>query len=80
MKQLLFYIISLLSISIIGCQNRHNPMESDPLSQYRDTIIGRFNGIDIDTLIAEPIGEKRRWVVFQMESVHKKWLCQRPYF
>lgn len=69
MKQLLFYIISLLSISIIGCQNRHNPMESDPLSQYRDTIIGRFNGIDIDTLIAEPIGEKDggwyfKWRVF----------------
>lgn len=64
MKQLLFYIISLLSFSIIGCQNRHNPMESDPLSQYRDTLIGKFNGIDIDTLITEPIDttkERAMW-------------------
>lgn len=25
--------------------------------QYRDTLIGMFNGVEIDTLIAEPIGE-----------------------
>lgn len=53
MKRLLFYIIGLLSL--FGCQNRHGSVESDPLSQYRDTLVGKFNGIDIDTLIAEPI-------------------------
>lgn len=29
---------------------------SDSLSGYRDTIVGRFNGIDLDTLICEPVG------------------------
>lgn len=28
----------------------------DSLSQYRDTLVGQFNGVDIDTLICEPIG------------------------
>lgn len=55
MKQLLFYIIGLLSLSIFSCQNKDNTMESDPLSQYRDTLVGKFNGIDIDTLICEPM-------------------------
>lgn len=27
----------------------------DTLAQYRDTLVGRFNGVDIDTLIAEPL-------------------------
>lgn len=30
-------------------------MESDSLVQYRDTIIGNFDGNNIDTLIVEPI-------------------------
>lgn len=25
------------------------------MAQYRDTIVGKFNGVDIDTLISEPI-------------------------
>lgn len=29
--------------------------EPDTLAQYRDTLVGRFNGIDIDTLICEPL-------------------------
>ena len=35
------------------------PIESkiDPLVQYRDTLVGKFNGIDIDTLICEPVGK-----------------------
>lgn len=69
MKQLLFYIIGLLSLSIFGYQDKNCTVESDPLSQYRDTLVGRFNGIDIDTLIAEPIGEEDdgwyfKWRVF----------------
>ena len=35
-----------------GCRNKYH---SDQLAQYRDTIIGNFEGTDIDTLIAEPI-------------------------
>lgn len=41
-----------------GCGSKHKSTDSDPLAQYRDTLIGNFNGIEIDTLIAEPIGEK----------------------
>ena len=29
-----------------------------PISQLRDTLIGKFDGVNIDTLIAEPYGEK----------------------
>lgn len=29
----------------------------DSLAQYRDTIVGKFNGVDIDTLICEPVGK-----------------------
>ena len=31
-------------------------VQSDSLSEYRDTIVGRFNGKDTDTLICEPAG------------------------
>lgn len=29
----------------------------DLTSQYRDTLVGKFNGIDIDTLVCEPAGK-----------------------
>ena len=34
-----------------GCRGKYH---SDPLAQYRDYIIGNFDGSNIDTLIAEP--------------------------
>lgn len=34
---------------------RITTQQTGTLVQYRDTLIGRFNGIDIDTLICEPI-------------------------
>ena len=58
-------------------------MESDPLSQYRDTLIGKFNGIDIDTLIAEPIDatkERAMWdwkIYSKRNSVDTLILTQR---
>ena len=64
MKQLPYYIIGLLSLLTFSCQNKNYTKGSDPISQYRDTLIGRFNGIDIDTLIAEPIDttkERAMW-------------------
>ena len=36
-----------------GCGSKHESKESDPLAQYRDTLIGNFNGLQIDTLICE---------------------------
>lgn len=49
-------MIFILLLSFIECkktQNEHSQKES--FAQYRDTIIGKFNGIEIDTLISEPI-------------------------
>ena len=37
-----------------GC-GRHQSVQSGSKEQYRDTIIGNFDGNNIDTLIAEPI-------------------------
>ena len=56
MKKLTYIFLLIVSFSIIGCENKRCETEqTDSLAQYRDTIIGRFNGIDIDTLICEPI-------------------------
>lgn len=45
------------SLEMSGCNSNkaHNSLDSDCLAQYRDTLIGKFNGIDVDTLICEPI-------------------------
>lgn len=49
------YIISLLYIGIGSCGRSYQSVSNDFMAQYRDTIIGKFDGKDIDTLIAEPI-------------------------
>lgn len=54
MKHLPTLIVSLLMLCTFGCGSKHESVDSDTLAKYRDTLIGRFNGIDIDTLIAEP--------------------------
>lgn len=73
MKHFPLFLISL--ILFFGCENTHKSVESDPLAQYRDTLIGNFNGLEIDTLIAEPIdtinGEWNKENVF--EGWHYKW-------
>lgn len=48
-----------------SCRSKHESKESDNLAQNRDTLIGKFNGHGIDTLIAEPIGEKDRGCYFK---------------
>ena len=55
MKRLPIFLICLILLCAFGCGGKHKPVESDPLAQYRDTLIGNFNGLEIDTLIAEPI-------------------------
>lgn len=45
----------------------HQNTVPDKLAQYRDTLIGKFNGKDIDMLIAEPIGN------YQVEGGYFKW-------
>ena len=56
-------LLLFIEIGLFGCSNVGNIRSSneecqlDSLAQYRDTIVGKFNGIDIDTLICEPIGK-----------------------
>lgn len=63
MKSILFSLIVLLQFGLLGCQ--HNSLrEIDSLAHFRDTIVGKFNGIDADTLIVEPIdttNERAYW-------------------
>lgn len=56
-------LLLFIEIGLFGCSNVGNIRSSneecqlDSLVQYRDTIVGKLNGIDIDTLICEPIGK-----------------------
>lgn len=54
MSRLPIFIISLMILCAFGC-GRYQSVQSGSLAQYRDTIIGNFEGNNIDTLIAEPI-------------------------
>ena len=53
MKRLPIVLISLILLCSFGCGSKHPSIESDPLAQYRDTLVGNFNGTEIDTLICE---------------------------
>lgn len=59
MKKLPYVVIFLITVAILGCQRVDNTTNADSLAreftQHLDTLIGRFNGVDLDTLIAEPI-------------------------
>ena len=56
-------MLLFIEIGLFGCSNVGNIRSSneecqlDSLVQYRDTIVGKFNGIDTDTLICEPVGK-----------------------
>lgn len=53
------------------------------MAQYRDTIVGKFNGVDIDTLICEPIDTIREraywdWQIYSKNNtVDNLMLTQR---
>lgn len=69
MKRLPFFIISSILLCSFGCENKYQSVESDPLAQYRDTLIGYFNGKDIDTLICEPMDS----INADYKGFHFKW-------
>lgn len=54
MKCLPIITFAFMILCCVGC-NKHNKTNVGTLAQYRDTIIGKFDGNNIDTLIAEPI-------------------------
>lgn len=84
MKKLIYLMIFILSLYVIGCENKRSETEqTDSLAQYRDTLIGKFNGIDIDTLIAEPIDTTKEramwdWIIYSKKnSIDTLILAQR---
>ncbi|MBD5316953.1 MAG: hypothetical protein HDS11_04735 [Bacteroides sp.] len=55
MKKLPLLLLNFFFIGMFCCSKNGKNIMVDLLTQYRDTIVGKFNGIDIDTLISEPI-------------------------
>ena len=69
MKRLPLFGISLLMLCAFGCGSKHESNESDNLAQYRDTLIANFNGLEIDTLICEPMDS----INPDYRGFHYKW-------
>ena len=84
MKYLPLFGISLLMLCVFGCGSKHESKESDNLAQYRDTLIGNFNGLEIDTLICEPMdslnpnykGFHYKWRVFTKNKTVKDLILE----
>ena len=74
MKHILSIIFSIIITTTLGCVRHHKSTNDiDPMAQYRDTIVGCFNGVDIDTLICEltdtlPISYRHK-IISQKNSV-----------
>lgn len=69
MKQLLLILSCLIWLCACERESKHQTSEFDYLAQYRDTLIGKFNGIDIDTLICEPMDSINSYY----KGFHYKW-------
>lgn len=54
------YLLAILTLMVVACASKEKSetVKFDALAEYRDTLIGKFDGINIDTLIVEPIGDK----------------------
>lgn len=84
MKHLPILVVSLLMFCTFSCGSKHESVDSDSLAQYRDTLIGNFNGIDIDTLICEPMdslnpnykGFHYKWRVFTKNKTVKDLILE----
>lgn len=55
MMKHLTYLHLMLFLCSCACGRNSQSISNDAMAQYRDTIVGKFNGMDIDTLISEPI-------------------------
>lgn len=85
MKHLpIFLIIGLILFCACGCRSKSESNESDNLAQYRDTLIANFNGLEIDTLICEPMdslnpnykGFHYKWRVFTKNKTVKDLILE----
>lgn len=71
-------VLAVIAVLMSGCNNNkvhkaHKSLDSDSLAQYRDTLIGKFNGIDVDTLICEPIDSLSPKEDGTYGGCHYKW-------
>lgn len=74
MKHILSIIFSIIITTTLGCVRHHKSTNDiDPMAQYRDTILGCFNGVEIDTLITEPIDTTKQraywdWLIYSKNN------------
>lgn len=74
MQKLVYIFLLIVSFTIIGCENKFCETEqTDSLTQYRDTLMGKFNGIEIDTLISEPIDSLSPMIDEWFGGKHFQW-------
>lgn len=62
-------ILCLTWLCAYECEGKHQTTDLEYIAQYRDTLIGRFDGIDIDTLICEPMDSLN----LNYKGFHYKW-------
>ena len=58
------YTVPLFILMVVACNMSKNnntpPIYEGLLAQYRETLIGKFDGLHINTLIAEPFGDRAK--------------------
>lgn len=73
MNRLPFFFISLILLCACGRDDKHHTADLEYLAQYRDTLIGKFDGRDIDTLICEPMDSLSPMTDEWFGGKHFKW-------
>lgn len=84
MKKLPIILLCLIWLCACVREGKHQNTDSEYLTQYRDTLIGKFNGSDIDTLICEPMdslnpnykGFHYKWRVFTKNKTVKDLILE----
>lgn len=84
MNKLPYIFLCLIWLCACEREDKHQTADLDYLAQYRDSLIGRFNGIDIDTLICEPMdslnpnykGFHYKWRVFTKNKTVKELILE----
>lgn len=71
MKKQIYFSLLIFAVAC-GSKSQQSTHIDDSLAQYRDTLIGRFNGIDIDMLIAEPIDTTKKRTMWDWRICSKK--------
>lgn len=77
-------ILCLIWLCACEREGKHQTTDLEYMAQYRDTLIGRFDGIDIDTLICEPMdslnpnykGFHYKWRVFTKNKTVKDLILE----